>query len=219
MRSLQNWVRSVQDLVDNKEKNMNIIIRNYEESIRLKQEFFSLESNIKLLNELIEILAKKHFNGFKAITCGNGGSSCDAMHYAEELTGRFRKDRAALGAIALTDASYITCVANDFGFEHVFSRGVEALGKQNDYLIAISTSGNSANVIKAVECAKQMNILTVGLLGKDGGKLKDMVDYAFVVPGSTSDRIQEIHILLIHTIIEGIERILFKENYEGCPDE
>ena len=184
------------------------------DSIDLKKKILNDEKNLKMLSEVICLLAQKHTNGNKGMTCGNGGSACDAMHYAEELTGRFRKDRAALGAIALTDSTHITCVSNDFGFEYIFSRGIEALGKKDDYLIAISTSGNSLNVMKAVEVAKNMGILTVGLLGKDGGKLKDMVDYAFVIKGETSDRIQEIHIMLIHTIIEGIERIMFKENYE-----
>ena len=192
---------------------MDFISSNLTESIRLKKEFLNKEVNLQMLEEIIFLLAEKHLNGNKALTCGNGGSACDAMHYAEELTGRFRKDRPALGAIALTDPTHITCVSNDFGFDFIFSRAIEALGKKDDYLIAISTSGNSQNVINAVETAKKMNILTIGLLGKDGGKLKDMVDYAFVIPASTTDRIQELHILLIHTIIEGIERILFKENY------
>ena len=184
---------------------MNEIIKNIKESIRLKQDFINNPKNIETLDTIINLVSEKHKNGYKAITCGNGGSACDAMHYAEELTGRFRKDRAALAAIALTDPSYITCVANDYGYENVFSRGIEALGQENDYLIAISTSGNSPNVIKAVEAAKKKKMLTIGLLGKDGGVLKDMVDYSLIIPGDTSDRIQEIHILIIHTIIEGIE--------------
>ncbi|MCL2064863.1 MAG: D-sedoheptulose 7-phosphate isomerase [Candidatus Cloacimonetes bacterium] len=192
---------------------MEFIKNNFQESNRLKKDFMNDEKNLQKLEEVIFLLVDKHTNGNKGITCGNGGSACDAMHYAEELTGRFRKDREALGAIALTDPSYITCVANDFGFDKIFSRGIEALGKKDDYLIAISTSGNSPNIIKAVEAAKQKDMLIIGLLGKDGGALKDLVDYAFIVPASTSDRIQEIHILLIHTIIEGIERIMFKENY------
>ena len=192
---------------------MDFIRQNFLDSTKLKKDFMNNESNLQKLEEVIFLLVDKHNNGNKGITCGNGGSACDAMHYAEELTGRFRKDRPALAAIALTDPTHITCVANDFGFDNIFSRGVEAHGKKDDYLIAISTSGNSTNIIKAVEIAKQKDILTIGLLGKDGGKLKNLVDYAFVVPATTSDRVQEIHILLIHTIIEGIERIMFKENY------
>jgi D-sedoheptulose 7-phosphate isomerase len=148
------------------------------------------------------------------MTCGNGGSACDAMHYAEELTGRFRKDRPALAAISLLDPTHMTCVGNDYGFEYIFSRAVEALGKSGDYLIAISTSGNSLNVINAVKTAKEMGILTIGLLGGDGGKLSELCDFNLIVKGKTSDRIQEVHIIIIHTIIEGIERLLFAENYE-----
>ena len=192
---------------------MDFIRKNFLDSAKLKKDFLSDDRNLQMLEEVIFLLAEKHNTGKKGLTCGNGGSACDAMHYAEELTGRFRKDRVALAAIALTDPTHITCVSNDFGFEYIFSRSIEALGNKDDYLIAISTSGDSQNVIKAVETAKNKDILTIGLLGKDGGILKDMVDYAFVAPATTSDRIQEMHILLIHTIIEGIERILFKENY------
>lgn len=147
------------------------------------------------------------------MSCGNGGSHCDAMHFAEELTGQFYKPRKPLGAIALGDASHVTCTSNDFGFEHIFSRQVEALGRSGDVLVALSTSGNSKNVIKAVEKAKVMGIKTVGLLGKDGGVLKSMVDVAIVVPAKTSDRVQEVHIKIIHTVIETLERQLFPENY------
>lgn len=192
---------------------MKYINSNFLETSKLISLFINNEKNIKNLENLIKILAEKHKKGLKGLTCGNGGSACDAMHYAEELTGRFRKDRKALAAISLTDASHITCVANDFGFDYIFSRGVEAFGKEGDYLIAISTSGNSENIIKAVNTAKDMNILTIGLLGKDGGRLKDLTDFSFVIQANTSDRIQELHIIIIHTIIEGIERILFSENY------
>ena len=192
---------------------MEFIKNNFKSTSDIIENFLSEDNNLRNLEIVIQLLADKHAIGFKGLTCGNGGSACDAMHYAEELTGRFRKDRAALAAISLTEVSHITCVANDFGFEYIFSRGIEALGKEGDYLIAISTSGNSPNVIKAVETARKMGILTIGLLGKDGGKLKDLTDYSFIVKAETSDRIQEVHILIIHTIIEGIERILFSENY------
>ena len=145
--------------------------------------------------------------------CGNGGSNCDALHFAEEFTGRFRKERRPLPAIAISDSSHITCVGNDYGFDYIFSKGVEAYGKAGDMFIGISTSGNSGNVIKAVEAAKNMGIKTVALLGKDGGKLKGMCDYEFIIPGETSDRIQEIHMMILHIIIEGVERIMFPENY------
>ena len=192
---------------------MDFIKSNFLQTSRLIDSFINNQIEVDKLDNLMRILADKHKNGFKGLTCGNGGSACDAMHYAEELTGRFQKNRPAMAAISLTDSSHITCVANDYGFDQIFSRGVEALGKAGDYLIAISTSGNSQNVIKAVEVAKQMDILTIGLLGKDGGKLKNMTDFSFVFDAKTSDRIQELHIILIHTLIEGIERELHPENY------
>ena len=151
--------------------------------------------------------------GGNLFTCGNGGSHCDAMHFAEELTGRYRKNRRPLGALALGDPSHLTCVSNDYGFEEVFSRQIEALGRKGDVLVGISTSGNSENVTKAVEKAKSLGIHTIGLLGKDGGKVAQLVDQSVIVPGSTTDRIQELHIKVIHLTIESIERDLFPENY------
>ncbi|MCB0419791.1 MAG: D-sedoheptulose 7-phosphate isomerase [Bdellovibrionales bacterium] len=160
-----------------------------------------------------KFLVETYRNGNNVFSCGNGGSHCDAMHFAEELTGRFRKDRAALGALALGDASHVTCVSNDYGFEHIFSRQVQGLGRPGDLLIGLSTSGNSENVINAVKMAKNMGIKTVALSGKDGGKLKDLADLTIIVPAQTSDRIQELHIKIIHTVIESVERSLFPENY------
>jgi len=159
------------------------------------------------------LLINCYRSGGNVFSCGNGGSHCDAMHFAEELTGRYRKDRNPLGALALGDPSHVTCVSNDYGFEYIFSRQVQGLGRSGDVLIGLSTSGNSQNVIEAVKMAKSKNIKTVGLLGKDGGKLKELVDLAIIVPAQTSDRIQEIHIKIIHTVIETVERSLFPENY------
>lgn len=164
----------------------------------------------KAVNQLIET-----FNSDgRVMSCGNGGSLCDSMHFAEELTGRYRKDRKPLGATSIMDPSHMSCVANDFGYEYIFSRFVEGWGKSGDTLLAISTSGNSENVIKAVESAKSKNMKIIGLLGKSGGKLKDMVDIPLVVPSNITDRIQEIHIKCIHIMIEGVERSLFPENYQ-----
>ncbi len=160
-----------------------------------------------------ELLIEAWTNKNLVFSCGNGGSHCDAMHFAEEMTGRYRKDRKPLGAIALGDPSHVTCVSNDYGFEYVFSRQVEALGKRGDILIGLSTSGNSQNLIHAFEAAREAGMTTVGLLGKDGGALGKLADLALVVPAQTSDRIQEIHIKLIHTVIETVERTLFPENY------
>ena len=150
----------------------------------------------------------------RILACGNGGSMCDSMHFVEELTGRYRKDRDPICAINMGDPSHITCVANDYGFEYIFSRHVQAWGRDGDTLLAISTSGNSENVIKAVEVAKSKNMKVIGLLGKNGGKLKDMVDIPIIVDSPVTDRIQEIHIKLIHIFIEGIERQLVPEHYD-----
>jgi D-sedoheptulose 7-phosphate isomerase len=155
-------------------------------------------------------------NGGLLMSCGNGGSMCDAMHFAEEWTGRFRKDRAALPAIAFSDPSQLTCIANDFGFDEVFARSVEAYGKKGDLLVAITTSGGSPNILKALELAKKKGITTVGLLGKGGGKAKDLCDISIIVPrATTSDRIQEVHIKVLHITIEAVERALFPANYAG----
>ncbi len=160
-----------------------------------------------------ELLTATFRSGGRLFTCGNGGSHCDAMHFAEEFTGRFRKDRAPLGALALGDPSHVTCVGNDYGFNEIFSRQLQGLARSGDLLVGISTSGNSENVIRAVQAAKEMGIKTVALLGRNGGKLKEMTDLSIVIPAQTSDRIQEMHIKLIHTVIETVERQLFPQNY------
>ncbi len=189
------------------------LIDSYKTEYQLLKDFIEKEEKEKTTEKIAEELADIFKNGNKVLICGNGGSNCDALHFAEEFTGRFRKERRALPAIALSDSSHITCVGNDYGFDYIFSKGVEAYGKEGDMFIGISTSGNSGNVIKAVEKAKSLGLKTVVLLGKDGGKLKGMCDYEFIIPGETSDRIQEIHMMILHIIIEGVERIMFPENY------
>lgn len=189
------------------------LINSYKTEFLLLKDFIEKEEKEKTTEKIAHELAEVFQKGNKVMICGNGGSNCDAMHFAEEFTGRFRKERRALPAIAISDSSHITCVGNDYGFDYIFSKGVEAYGKQGDMFIGISTSGNSENVIKAVELAKSMGMKTVSLLGKDGGKLKGMCDYEFIIPGETSDRIQEIHMMILHIIIEGVERIMFPENY------
>lgn len=146
--------------------------------------------------------------GKKTIICGNGGSLCDAAHFAEELTGRFRNDRRPLPAIALADAGHITCTANDYGFDHIFSRSIEALGNAGDMLIVLSTSGNSANCVRAVEAGKERGMKLVTLLGKGGGKLKGRADFEICVGGETSDRVQELHMLMLHILVELVEASL-----------
>jgi D-sedoheptulose 7-phosphate isomerase len=154
------------------------------------------------------VLAAAFKAGNKVLICGNGGSLADATHFAEELTGRFRSDRPALPAIAIADAGHLTCVANDYGFERVFSRAVEALGKPGDVLIVLSTSGNSPNVRLAATTANQRGVTTVALLGKGGGAIAGLCAHQITVPGETADRIQELHMLILHTLVEGVERAM-----------
>ncbi|MCA1596497.1 MAG: SIS domain-containing protein, partial [Chloroflexi bacterium] len=130
--------------------------------------------------------------GGKVLACGNGGSFCDASHLAEELSGRFRKDRAALAVVALSDGAFLTCAANDFGYERVFARAVEALGRPGDVLVVFSSSGNSPSIVQAAETARGQGLKVIGMLGKDGGRVKGLCDHCVIVPGSTTDRIQEI---------------------------
>lgn len=171
--------------------------------------------NIAKIERVSALLAERFRVGGKVLICGNGGSSADAMHFAEELTGRFRKDRRALPAIACTDTGHITCAANDFGFEHVFSRWVEALGREGDVLIVLSTSGNSRNIIEAIKAGHHAKMHTVALLGKGGGALKGACGHEWIIAGDVADRIQEIHMIILHALVEGVERILFPENYSG----
>ena len=161
-----------------------------------------------LAHHLAECLERRN----RILTCGNGGSMCDAMHLAQELSGHFRgNERPALAALAISDPSHLTCVANDEGFERVFARGVEAWGAKGDVLVAFSTSGNSANVVAAVDAARAKGLYTIGLLGRDGGTLAARCDASIVVPGTTSDRIQEVHIKIVHLLIEQIEKRLFEK--------
>ena len=176
-------------------------------------EFVANAEQMKNCEKFSDLLLATFKNGGKLFTCGNGGSPCDAMHFAEEFTGRYRKDRAPLGALALGDASHVTCVSNDYGFSEIFSRQLVGLARKGDMLVGLSTSGNSENVVRAFQAAKEHGITTVGLLGKDGGKLKALADHSIIIPAATSDRIQEMHIKIIHTVIETVERQLFPENY------
>jgi len=184
-------------------------IKNHFEQAKEILDLFSTDQNMQKISDAIEILSNSLSQGGKVISCGNGGSMCDAMHFAEELSGRFRNDRRGLAALSISDPSHISCVANDFGYEYVFSRYIEAVGKKGDVLLGISTSGNSENVIKAVKTAKEKAIKTIVLTGKTGGQLADLADLEIRAPQSEyADRAQEIHIKVIHALIDGIERSL-----------
>ena len=161
-----------------------------------------------------EIIADSLKNGGRVFSCGNGGSMCDAMHFAEELSGRFRNDRPALAAVSISDPSHLSCVSNDYGYEHVFSRYIEAHGRAGDVLLAISTSGKSPNVLKASEAARKKGMKVIAMTGKQDCPLASACDVLLAAPaGKYADRVQELHIKIIHIMIEIVERKLFPENY------
>ena len=186
----------------------NLIQQQFEEAQQTLTNF-QTEANFSLILQAVETMSQAIQNGGKIISCGNGGSMCDAMHFAEELSGRFRDNRRALAAISISDPSHLSCVSNDYGYDFVFSRFIEGLGQENDVLLGISTSGNSKNVILAVEAAKAKGMKTIVLTGKDGGKLAGLADIEIRAPHSNfADRAQEIHIKVIHSLILGIEQSL-----------
>ncbi len=185
------------------------MIRKYfEESIHVKLKF--IENNEKKVEEAINIVTNALKRGNKLLICGNGGSAADAQHFASELVGRFELERKGLPAIALTtDSSTLTSLSNDYGFEQVFAKQVEALGSKGDILIAISTSGNSLNVVNAVKEALKRGIYTIGLLGRQGGKLRELVDLPIIVESGNTARIQECHLLVYHIICKEVEKNMF----------
>jgi len=173
--------------------------------------FLSEDANIESIQRAAVLLADSFKAGGKVLSCGNGGSHCDAMHFAEELTGRYRENRPGYPAIAISDVSHLSCVSNDFGYDFVFSRYVEAVGRAGDVLLGISTSGNSANIIKAVEAARAQGMKVITLTGKDGGKMDGVADVEIRVPHfGYADRIQEIHIKVIHILMLLIEKEMVK---------
>lgn len=183
----------------------SLIQKNLEEAQSVLAEFLKGD-NIEKISQAAELMAESIKNSGKIISCGNGGSMCDAMHFAEELTGRFRNNRKAIAAVSISDPSHISCVGNDYGYDFIFSRYVEAMGSENDVLLAISTSGNSENVYQAVKVAKGKGMKVVGLTGKDGGKIGALCDVEIRAPHSEyADRAQEIHIKVIHSLIHCIE--------------
>lgn len=185
---------------------MSRLLSHLQEAHALLSKVLTDEAVLAAVERAGDVLVDCFKSGGKVIAAGNGGSHCDAMHFAEELSGRYRGDRPALGAIAVSDPSHITCVANDYGFEAIFSRQVEALGRPGDVFLGISTSGNSGNILAAVKAARQRSMKVVLLMGKDGGKMKGLADVEIIVPHfGYADRIQEIHIKFIHALIDHIE--------------
>lgn len=177
------------------------------EAAEVLNAFLSDDNNIQQIEAAAKMIADSFKQGGKVLSCGNGGSHCDAMHFAEELTGRYRDNRPGYPGIAISDPSHLSCVSNDFGYDHVFSRYVEAVGAKGDVLWGLSTSGNSANILKAIEAAKAKGMKTIALTGKDGGKMAGCADIEIRVPHfGYADRIQEVHIKIIHIVIQLIEK-------------
>jgi len=187
--------------------NYNEILTEFHEAQKVLNDFISSEESINNIEIVANLMAEALNNGKKIISCGNGGSHCDAMHFAEELSGRYRENRKSLAAIAISDTSHISCVGNDYGFDYIFSRFIEGLGNTGDVLLGISTSGNSKNIINATTAAREKGMKVVIFSGKDGGKLAGLADFEIRVPHfGYADRIQEIHIKVIHILIMLIEK-------------
>ena len=188
---------------------MDHIKQHFEQAQTILDTFLSDDENFKRIASAGQVLVKAIKRGNKIISCGNGGSMCDAMHFAEELSGRYRNDRPALAAISISDPSHLSCVGNDYGYAFVFSRMVEAIGQSDDVLFAISTSGNSENVLNAIKSAKAKNMHVIALTGKDGGQMASLCDVEIRAPHAPyADRAQEIHIKVIHALIDYVERHL-----------
>lgn len=177
-------------------------------------EFLGDDRKLQSVVDAAGLLVSTFRKSGRALSCGNGGSMCDAMHFAEEFTGRFRNNRPAIGAIAISDPTHLTCVANDYGYDQVFSRYIEAHGRSGDILLAISTSGKSQSVLAAAQVARQQGMRVIGLTGKSESPLQPLCDVYICSPGGAyADRVQEMHIKIIHILIELVERELFPENY------
>ena len=189
-------------------------LSSFNEAQKCLSEFLQINDLSQSIDKSVNYLINAFLARKTVISCGNGGSTCDAMHFAEEFTGRYRKNRPALPAMAIADPSHLTCVSNDYGFDQVFARSVDAFGQEDGVLLAISTSGNSQNILEAVKIAHDRKMKIIGLTGKGGGRLAPLCHTSFIAPGANADRIQEIHIKIIHTLIEGVERELFPENYQ-----
>lgn len=185
------------------------VLDDLNQSLKVLSDFIAQKDTKEVIEKAISIMADSIKNGGKIMSAGNGGSMCDAMHFAEELTGRYRDNRPSYSAIAIADPSHLTCVGNDYGFDYVFSRFLEGMGFKGDVFLGISTSGNSKNIIEACKVCKEKGLTSIVLLGKNGGKLKDLCDLPIIVPHvGYADRIQEVHTMIIHIMIRGIEELL-----------
>jgi len=199
------------NLISQEEKVIQKILNIIDTSIDLKKEFFNCNDNLQRILDVTELIKKALKMNKKIMLCGNGGSAADAQHLAAEFVNKFHIHRKALHAIALTtDTSIITAISNDSSFDYIFSRQIEAIGNEGDVLIVISTSGNSKNIKIASEIALKKNIITIGFLGNDGGKVKDYIDFPFIIPSKITPRIQEVHIILGHIICDLVEQEIIK---------
>lgn len=206
------YAKKFRKLASNYNEMLDLIKRNFIEAHQVLDHFINDPKNWIAFEQAGQLMVKTIKNEHLIISCGNGGSMCDAMHFAEELTGRFRSDRPALPAIAISDPSYLSCVGNDYGFDFVFSRFVEGIAKQDDVLLAISTSGNSRNIINAVKTGRTKGMKIVALTGKNGGELASLCDIELRIPNTEfADRVQEMHIKIIHSLIHYIELNLNNE--------
>ena len=187
------------------------VLDDLREEQKVLNDFIEQKDTREVIEKAIYMMTDSIKNNGKIISAGNGGSMCDAMHFAEELTGRYRNDRPAYPAIAICDPSHISCVGNDYGYDYIFSRFLEGMGFKGDVFLGISTSGNSKNIIEACRVCKEKGLKSIVLLGKDGGKLKELCDLPIIVPHfGYADRIQEVHTMIIHIMIRGIEEVLSK---------
>ncbi len=193
-------------MMEQQKNTIELIKKEFVEAQKVLDSFITNDANFKAITDAGMVLVDAFQSGHKVISCGNGGSMCDAMHFAEELSGRYRNDRKALPALSISDPSHISCVGNDYGYDFIFSRYLEAIGNEGDVLLAISTSGNSANVMNAIKMAKAKGMKVIGLTGKDGGQMASLCDVEIRAPHSQyADRAQEIHIKVIHSLILFVE--------------
>lgn len=196
--------------MQNKQNPIEVVMASLNEAKDCLDQLMASPDTIKKIVQASELMASSFASQNKVYSCGNGGSMCDAMHFAEELTGRFRSNRPGLAALAISDPGHMSCVSNDFGYDQVFSRFIEAHGRKGDILLGISTSGKSPNVLLAAKAAKKLGVHVIALTGKHDCSLAELADIHIATPGGVwADRVQELHIKVIHSLIDLIERRVF----------